>query len=108
MPGGFPNKPKILRGAFVEYGLSLPPLVVVFQFNPLQLTRNRSLTYAVPNPPTPPPARREHNRASGCRAGSAHCASSTRRGFADLRAQRQDRCSRRRSGLTSGWMPPTS
>ena len=43
---GFSNKPKILRGAFVEYGLSLPPLLVVFQFNPVQLTRNRSLTYA--------------------------------------------------------------
>lgn len=49
MSDGFPNKPKILRGAFVEFGLSLPPLVVVFQFNPLQLTRNRSLTYAVPS-----------------------------------------------------------
>jgi hypothetical protein len=56
MPDGFPNKPKILRGAFVEFGLSLPPLVVVFQFNPLQLTRNRSLSFAVPNPPPPPPA----------------------------------------------------
>jgi len=51
MSDGFPNKPKILRGAFVEFGLSLPPLVVVFQFNPLQLTRNRALTFAVPNPP---------------------------------------------------------
>jgi hypothetical protein len=48
MPGGFSNKPKILRGAFVEYGLSIPPLMVVFQFNPVQLTRNRSLTYTVP------------------------------------------------------------
>lgn len=46
---GFSNKPKILRGAFVEYGLSLPPLFVVFQFNPLQLQRNRSLTFSVPN-----------------------------------------------------------
>jgi hypothetical protein len=55
MPGGFPNKPKILRGAFVEYGLSLPPLFVVFQFNPVQLTRNRSLSYAVPNPPPATP-----------------------------------------------------
>src|ERR1039458_4771897 len=54
MPDGFPNKPKILRGAIVEFGLSLPPLFVVFQFNPLQLTRNRSLTFAVPNPPPPP------------------------------------------------------
>jgi hypothetical protein len=54
MPDGFPNKPKILRGAFVEFGLSLPPLVVVFQFNPLQLMRNRSLTFAVPSPPPRP------------------------------------------------------
>jgi hypothetical protein len=46
MSDGFPNKPKILRGAFVEFGLSLPPLIVVFQFNPLQLTRNRALTFA--------------------------------------------------------------
>lgn len=49
MSDGFPNKPKILRGAFVEFGLSLPPLVVVFQFNPMQLTRNRGLTFAAPN-----------------------------------------------------------
>jgi hypothetical protein len=54
MSSGFPNKPKILRGAFVEFGLSLPPLVVVFQFNPLQLTRNRALTYALPNSATTP------------------------------------------------------
>jgi hypothetical protein len=46
MSDGFPNKPKILRGAFVEFGLSVPPLIVVFQFNPLQLTRNRRLTFA--------------------------------------------------------------
>ena len=46
---GFSNKPKILRGAFVEYGPSIPPLLVVFQFNPEQLTRNRSLTYAAPS-----------------------------------------------------------
>jgi len=45
---GFGNKPKILRGAFVEYGLSLPPLFVVFQFNPIQLQRNRKLTFSVP------------------------------------------------------------
>lgn len=42
MSGGFSNQPKILRGAFVEYGLSLPPLFVVFQFNPLQITRTRT------------------------------------------------------------------
>ncbi|MFD4631506.1 hypothetical protein ACFVYR_25755 [Streptomyces sp. NPDC058284] len=51
MTDGFPNKPRILRGAFVEYGLSLPPLLVVFQFNPVQLTRNRSLSYTFAGAP---------------------------------------------------------
>lgn len=51
MSDGFPNKPKILRGAFVEFGLSLPPLFVVFQFNPVQLTRNRALTFGFPGAP---------------------------------------------------------
>jgi hypothetical protein len=43
-----PIKPKILRGAFVEFGLSFPPLVVVFQYNPLQLARNRDLAFDLP------------------------------------------------------------
>jgi hypothetical protein len=61
MPGGFRNKPKILRGAFVEFGLSIPPLVVAFQFNPVQLTRNHSLQFSVPNttPAAPPPTQAE-------------------------------------------------
>lgn len=41
-----PLRPKTLRGAFVEYGFSIPPLIVVFQFNPEELTRRRSLTFA--------------------------------------------------------------
>jgi hypothetical protein len=45
---GFSNRPKILRGAFVEYGLSIPPLFVVFQFNPVQLSRSRSQSFSVP------------------------------------------------------------
>ncbi len=53
MTDGFSNKPRILRGAFVEFGLSLPPLFVVFQFNPLQLTRNRALSFAFPGAPKP-------------------------------------------------------
>lgn len=48
MPGGLRNQPKILRGAFVEYGLTTPPLVVGFQFNPLQLSRNHTLTFSMP------------------------------------------------------------
>jgi hypothetical protein len=46
MASGFPNQAKILRGAFVEYGLSLPPLFVVFQFNPLTITRGRTISSA--------------------------------------------------------------
>jgi hypothetical protein len=52
MSDGLPNHPKTLRGAFIEYGLTLPPAIVVFQFNPLQLTRNRALTFSVPTPAT--------------------------------------------------------
>jgi hypothetical protein len=48
MPGGFRNQPKVLHGAFVEYGLSLPPLIVLFQFNPLQLSHRRSQWFSVP------------------------------------------------------------
>lgn len=48
MTDGFPNKPKILKGAFVEYGLSIPPLFVVFQFNPEQLSRSRSVSFTAP------------------------------------------------------------
>jgi hypothetical protein len=39
---GFSNQAKILRGAFVEFGISNPPLFVVFQFNPQEITRSRS------------------------------------------------------------------
>lgn len=56
MPGGFKNNPKILRGAFVEYGLSLPPLIVVFQFNPVELTRNHSVDFDAPNSAASRPA----------------------------------------------------
>ena len=49
--GGLSNQAKILRGAFVEFGISLPPLLVVFQFNPLQITRSRTSTI---NPPKTP------------------------------------------------------
>ena len=45
---GFSNRPRILKGAFVEYGLSIPPLVVCFQFNPETISRSRSLYISVP------------------------------------------------------------
>jgi hypothetical protein len=44
----FSNAPRILRGAFVEYGLSTPPLFVVFQFNPVELARSRALSFSSP------------------------------------------------------------
>lgn len=53
LSGGFTNQPKILRGAFVEFGISIPPLIVVFQFNPLTISRTRGAT---PNAPRTPQA----------------------------------------------------
>jgi hypothetical protein len=50
-------KPKVLRGAFVEFVKpgspgrdDPPPLRVTFQFNPMQLTRNRDLSFDFPDP----------------------------------------------------------
>ena len=41
----------MLKGALIEYGLSIPPLVLVFEFNPQTLSRTR--TIQLPNNPTP-------------------------------------------------------
>jgi hypothetical protein len=60
--GGFSNQPKILRGAFVEYGLSLPPLFVVFQFNPLLITRTRTASAGAGAGSDSPAARCEAQR----------------------------------------------
>jgi hypothetical protein len=57
----FVLRPKVLRGAFVEYGLSLPPLLFAFQFNPETLTRARTATYT---------AAGADGSGSGCREGS--------------------------------------
>ncbi len=32
------------RGALIEYGLSLPPLALIFDFNPQQISRTRTMT----------------------------------------------------------------
>lgn len=47
----FSNQPKILRGAFVEFGISVPPLIVVFQFNPVTITRTRRASVRAPSTP---------------------------------------------------------
>jgi hypothetical protein len=62
MSDSAPNRPKILRGAFVELGLSLPPPIVVFQFNPVQLTRSRTVSVQVPGAGRGQSARRVHSR----------------------------------------------
>ncbi|MFN7571413.1 MAG: hypothetical protein ACK5TK_08170 [Betaproteobacteria bacterium] len=54
-------RPQVLRGAFVEYGLSLPPLVFAFQFNPETLTRGRTATWT---------AAGADGTGAGCREGS--------------------------------------
>lgn len=45
---GLSNQPKILKGAFVEYGISIPPLIVPFQFNPESISRDRTNRFNVP------------------------------------------------------------
>jgi hypothetical protein len=61
--GSFPIRPKLLRGAFVEYGLSLPPLLFAFQFNPETLSRGRTATFQSPGAGGT-------GSGSGCRDGS--------------------------------------
>lgn len=39
------------RGFLVEYALALPPLVLAFEFNPQQITRNRAVTITLGNTP---------------------------------------------------------
>lgn len=78
MTSGFTNQPKILRGAFVEYGLSLPPLIVVFQFNPQTITRARSATVEAPD--TPDGARATQNMSLFSQISASSLASNVRRG----------------------------
>lgn len=39
------------RGALVEYALAVPPLTVVFDFNPQSISRTRSITISTSRPP---------------------------------------------------------
>ena len=60
---GFALRPdQLLKGAFVEYGLSLPPLLFAFQFNPETLTRGRTASYTS--------AGADGSGGPGCREGS--------------------------------------
>lgn len=43
--------PNVTKGALVEYGLSVPPLVLEFEFNPESLSRTRSVTITTGNAP---------------------------------------------------------
>src|SRR4249920_1115653 len=61
--GDFALRPdKLLKGAFVEYGLSLPPIAFAFQFNPETLSRGRTASYT--------PAGADGSAGAGCREGS--------------------------------------
>ena len=53
---------KLLKGAFIEYGLSLPPLAFAFQFNPETLSRGRTASFNA--------AGADGSGGSGCREGS--------------------------------------
>lgn len=41
----------VTKGMLVEYALSIPPLVLVFEFNPKTLTRTRTITLSTGNAP---------------------------------------------------------
>lgn len=43
--------PNVVKGFLIEYALSLPPLVLVFDFNPQQLSRNRSISITLGSTP---------------------------------------------------------
>ena len=42
---------RVSRGALVEYAVSLPPLVLMFEFNPEQISRSRTITVRTGNAP---------------------------------------------------------
>jgi hypothetical protein len=61
--GDFTLRPdKLLKGAFIEYGFSLPPIAFSFQFNPETLTRGRTASYTS--------AGADGAGGAGCREGS--------------------------------------
>ena len=39
------------RGVLFEYGVSVPPLALVFQFNPQEISRSRTMTVKTGNAP---------------------------------------------------------
>lgn len=43
--------PNVTRGALVEYGLTVPPLILEFEFNPQTLSRTRAVTITTGNAP---------------------------------------------------------
>lgn len=43
--------PNVTKGALVEYGLTVPPLVLEFEFNPESLSRTRSVTITTGSAP---------------------------------------------------------
>ncbi|MDX8391059.1 MAG: hypothetical protein R8K53_00570 [Mariprofundaceae bacterium] len=43
--------PHVIKGLLVEYALAIPPLVLVFEFNPESISRTRSITINTGNTP---------------------------------------------------------
>lgn len=68
---GFANQPKILKSAFVEFGVSLPPLILVFQFNPLTVTRSRTAKPVTPSTQRSSRSTQGAGLVSGLAAGEA-------------------------------------
>jgi len=68
MPSEFPRSPKLLKGALVVYESQKPgppPKVIVFQYNPEQLTRSLAHRAAPPDPSSVGAAREDAFRVLG-------------------------------------------
>jgi hypothetical protein len=64
VPNGLSNQPRLLKGAFVDSNvLAFPPLIVPFQFNPVELRRRRTTRIETP------PSRRGREEATSKDAG---------------------------------------
>ena len=66
MPSEFPGSPKLLKGALVVYESQKPgppPKVIVFQYNPEQLSRSLAHRAAPPEPSSVGGAREDFPRA---------------------------------------------
>ena len=96
MPSEFPRSPKLLKGAMVVFSSQKPgppPTVIVFQYNPEQLSRSLAHRAAPPDPSSVGGAREDSFRVLGPPVETinlyrAECRRSARAARAEPRSRR--------------------